>query len=361
MRSSDATVTVVAVTLDEPVARLRRMIDAVARQDHPGPLHLVIAAPRSDHATIQQALVGWDRGLVRLLENSGGSRTVGLNRCIDAAVGQYVVRVDARSILAPDHVRHCVARLAADSTVGVVGGHQVPWMPPPARTRAAGIERALRNRWLLGNAAYRDPAASGSTDTVYLGAFRTAELRRYRYDEALNANEDFDLCRRVQASGRRVWLEAGLDVHYEPRATWSQLYHQYEAFGRSKTALWRETGARPGRRQVCALVAAGTGAALTLAALRRPAALTAGAVVALGTVLLTDELTAGHASLRVRLAAFPAHVAVEGGWLLGIARGLATDRPASSGDVEHALERDPGELGRGGVDDDLVHHLASGE
>ena len=142
-----------------------------------------------------------------MLENPGGSRTVGLNRCIDAALGEYVVRVDARSVLAPDHVRRTIARLAADSTVGVVGGHQIPWTPDPATARAAGIERALRNRWLLGNADYRDPAASGPTDTVYLGSFRTAELRRLRYDEALTANEDFDLCRRIRDAGRRVWLE----------------------------------------------------------------------------------------------------------------------------------------------------------
>ena len=140
MRSSDATVTVVAVISGEPVDRLRRMIGGVAAQDHRGPLHLVIAAPRGDHATIQAALVGWDRDDVRLLENAGGSRTVGLNRAIAVATGEFVVRVDARSLLAPDHVRRCVARLAADPTVGAVGGHQVPWVPPSAPTRTAGIE-----------------------------------------------------------------------------------------------------------------------------------------------------------------------------------------------------------------------------
>jgi hypothetical protein len=361
MRSSDATVTVVAVTMGEPVARLRRMIGAVARQDHTGPLHLVVAAPRADHARIQQALVGWDRGLVRLVENPGGSRTAGLNRCIDAAVGEYVVRVDARSVLAPDHVRRTVARLAADSTVGAVGGHQVPWTPPPASARAAGIERALRNRWLLGNADYRDPTASGPTDTVYLGSFRGAELRRLRYDEALTANEDFDLCRRMRDAGRRVWLEAGVDVRYEPRTTWSGLRHQYEAFGRSKVVLWRRTGSRPAPRQLCAIVAAGTGALLTVAAARRPTVLAAGVTAAIGAVLVTDELTAGRAPLRVRVAALPAHAAVEGGWVLGIVRGLLDRGASDSGDVEHPLERDAREPGGLGIDDDLVHQLAAGE
>jgi len=218
----------------------------------------------------------------------------------------------------------------------------------------------LRNRWLLGNADYRDPAASGPTDTVYLGAFRTAELRRVRYDESLTANEDFDLCRRVRDSGRRIWLEAGLDVRYEPRATWTGMWRQYEAFGRSKTVLWRSTGARPARRQVCALLAAGTGVALAAGAIRRPVVLAAGATALVGSVLLTDELTAGRAPVRVRVAALPAHLAVEGGWLFGIARGLMRRRP-TSGDVEHALERDAGELGRRGIDDDLIHQLAAGE
>ncbi len=226
MRSSDATVTVVAVTLGEPVTRLRRMIDAVARQDHAGPLHLVVAAPRADHARIEQALVGWDRGRVRLVDNPGGSWTAGLNRCINAAAGEYIVRVDARSVLAPDHVRRTIARLAADSTVGVVGGHQVPWMPRPAPTRAAGIERALRNRWLLGNADYRDPAASGPTApstwdrSVSRSCSDSATTRRW--PPTRTSTSAGGCASPAAASGSKQVSTS----RYEPRATWRGLWHQ---------------------------------------------------------------------------------------------------------------------------------------
>ena len=94
--------------------------------------------------------------------------------------------------------------------------------------------------------------------------FRTAELRRYRYDEALNANEDYDLCRRMHERRRRsVWLETGWTCDYEPRATVAgRCGAQYAAFGRSKIALLARTRTRPAPPAGLRLVAAGTGALL---------------------------------------------------------------------------------------------------
>ena len=196
---------------------------------------------------------------------------------------------------------------------------------------------------------------------MYLGAFRTADARRLRYDEELDANEDFDLCRRVLASGGTVWLERGLDVRYEPRATWGDLHHQYESFGRAKVAFWRRSGSRPGRRQALAIAAAAVGGACAVASVRRPPLAAVGVVAAAAIAVVTDELGSGTEPLPVRLAALPAHAAIESGWLLGLIRGTRGRRTAASGDVEHALERDPGLFGGGGVDDDLIHQLAAGE
>jgi succinoglycan biosynthesis protein ExoA len=360
MPSSEPVVSVIAVTRDEPVDRLVRMIDAVAGQDAPFPIEFVLAAPAGDHADVQRALVGWDHGPVQLLDNPSGSRTVGLNRCLDAASGRFTVRIDARAAIAPDHVTRCVARLAANPSVVVVGGHQCA-APTTGGSAAAGIARALRNPWLLGHAAYRDPLASGSVDTVYLGAFRTKDVRRFRYDEGLDANEDFELCRRIRTAGGTVWLEAGLDVRYEPRAGWRDLERQYESFGRAKVAFWRRSGTRPGRRQLTALAAAALGASFAAAAVRRPPVFAAGVATAATLALVTDELGSGTEPLAVRLSALPAHVAIESGWLLGIIRGLRERGPGGSGDVEHPLERDPGVNGGALVDDDPVHDLAAGE
>ena len=193
MPSSEPTVTLFGVMFHEPRDRLEHLKDSLRHQDFQGTLEIVLAAPAMDHPDLHAVFGSWTRGPVRVLENPSGSRTVGLNAGLDAARGDYAVRVDARSFLSPDHVRLGVERLAGTPAIGVVGGHQAASIDSRAPIAARGIARALQNRWLLGNAPYRDRAASGSVDTVYLGAFRTAEASAIRYDERLDANEDFDL------------------------------------------------------------------------------------------------------------------------------------------------------------------------
>lgn len=323
MPSSEPTVTLFGVTYHEPRDRLQRLRDSLVEQDFDGTMELLIAAPDADHADLHEVFGSWTRGPVRVLANPTGSRTVGLNAGLDAAGGDYAVRVDARSRLTPGHVRRCVQRLVETPTVGVVGGHQMACVEPAAPVVSLGIARALQNRWLLGNAAYRDPGASGSVDTVYLGAYRTVDARAIRYDERLDANEDFDLCRRYRNGRATVWLEADLDVNYEPRRTWEELFRQYRSFGSAKVQMWRMTGSRPDPRQYAGVLAAASAVVVLATGLRSPAIPLAAAAAGIGVVLTTDHVVgAGSAPVRVRVAALPAHVAIELGWLSGIAQGI---------------------------------------
>ena len=146
-----------------------------------------------------------------------------------------------------------------------------------------------------------------------------------------------------------------------PRATWGSLWHQYEAFGRSKAALWRRTGTRPARRQTCALVTAGTGVLLTAAALRRPPVL----VVGRGR---GRRGGAAHRRARRRARADPRRAsprcrARRGGGRLAVrdARGSrpAGARPQVMSSIRWSATR--AQLGGLGIDDDLVHQLAPDE
>ena len=145
-----------------------------------------------------------------------------------------------------------------------MGGSQVA-VPRSDSTQDLGIARALNNKYGMGLSRYRRGARSGPSDTVYLGAFRTAELRRAGgWDERLATNQDFDLNRRMAEFGI-VWFEAGLPVGYLPRASVAELFHQYHRFGRWKVRYWRTTGDRPQRRQLILLLgppAMGVGVAL---------------------------------------------------------------------------------------------------
>lgn len=319
-------VAVVMVVRDEPLERMTRALDALAAQRGVDAFPVFIAAPDVDPSAEPAALAhGAVREVVQVA-NPTGARCAGLNRAVAATDADVVVRVDARSCLRPDHVARCLARLGCDPDVGVVGGVQWPKLPlGHTGVVGRGAVRSLRNRWLLGNASYRRPGAEGAVDTVYLGAFRRAELVALGgFDERLEANEDFDLCARYRESGRTVWLERDLVVDYEPRVGTVELFEQYRAFGEAKVTYWRSTCSTPNSRQWLALGLTGAVFTTMLASASRPRRLVGLAVGGLGAVAAIDHVAdPAERSLAVRACAWRASVATTGGWLCGIAMGTA--------------------------------------
>lgn len=320
-------VSVLVVVRAEPRARLGRLLGSLAQQQGVT-LEVLIAAPPEDHAPLAGLDASGAVSSIRLVPNPGGARSAGLNRALAQARGDVVARADARSTPPPDYVARAVARLATDPDVGVVGGVQRP-VCAGGDPEARGIARALRNPWLLGGATYRRPGGGGPADTAYLGVFRTAELRALGgWEERLAANEDFELCARYRAAGAAVWVEPGLEVPYEPRASQADLWRQYRAFGEAKAQYWRHAGTGPNRRQTAALVGlAGAlgGGALACRSPRRGVALGVGAVVALGALDHLVEPT--ERDVRVRIAAYRAYATFLTAWLAGVVHGVAAGRP----------------------------------
>jgi hypothetical protein len=157
---------------------------------------------------------------------------------------------------------------------------------------------------------------------VYLGAFRTDQLRRaggWRTD--LPVNEDFDLNRRMSQHGL-VWFDASLLVDYVARDSLGALLHQYVEFGRSKVRYWERTGDRPQPRQVALLALPVLAAAVTVAGLavapmraRGGAAL---AVVGLASAIEVFGSDSPRGSFTRHLAGLAATTCVAAGWLTGV-------------------------------------------
>ncbi|HXY93487.1 MAG TPA: glycosyltransferase [Acidimicrobiia bacterium] len=319
---------IVMAVRGEPVDRVVRALASLAVQQACEPLEVVIAAPPEEHRTLARVRPAGAVTSVVLVENPCGARSPGLNRAVAATSTPVVVRVDARSVVPTDYVARCVRRLEADPMIGVVGGVQRP-TARVTTARARGIARALRNPWVLGGARYRRVGAGGSADTVYLGAFRRDELLALGgYDGNLAANEDFDLCARYRRAGRRVWIEEGLEVGYEARTTYGDLWRQYRAFGAAKVHYWRDRRSRPQPRQALALGAAAAGLVAAAGQVRHPwraVALASGAVAAIGA--LDHVVDPGDADIRVRAHAVAASVCVMAAWTSGIAVEAAHRRP----------------------------------
>ena len=282
---------VIATVRGEPVERLQRMVDSIAAQSI-GPIELVVAAPPGDRRALESLQPFGALALIVIVDNPNGGRSAGLNLAANAATASVLHRVDARSVIARDHVERCDARLASDERVAAVGGRQQA-VPATAGALAVGMVRALANPWVMGGAAYRRPGATGPVDTVYLGSFRRDELLALGgYDEALAANEDFDLCQRFRQRGGIVWLEADLVVAYESRVGVRDVWRQYETFGRSKVAYWRARRERPNARQAVGL-AAPVLALLAPLAVRRVAPVAAMTIAFAATLMALDQLAVG--------------------------------------------------------------------
>jgi hypothetical protein len=230
--------------------------------------------------------------------------------------GDIVCRVDARSFIPPAYVRRCVEILTGQSEVVVVGGAQVPSADAAATAIERGIARALRNPWTTGFARYRRGASSGSSDTVYLGAFRATDLRSVGgWDPRFATNQDYELNQRMARRGT-VWFEEGIDVAYLPRGTLGDLARQYRRFGRWKAAGWLEASVPMSRRQIVLVTApvVGTFAVLVLARYRPLLTLIA---VSAGIAIVDSR--GGSGAVEERLVAIGAIPLVGMCWWLGIA------------------------------------------
>lgn len=324
MTADPERVTVVVPARNEE-ADLGACLDAVLAQDLPG--HrlevLVVDGGSTDRtrAVAEDRLAGADLARWVVVPNPVGTTPSNLNRGLAEATGAVLCRVDARSRIPADYVRRCAELLTRRPELAVVGGAQVA-VPAGDGWEAVAIARALNNRFGMGGSRYRRGAASGPSDTVYLGAFRTEDLRGVGgWDERLGTNQDFDLNRRLAARGT-VWFEADLDVAYVPRARLGALWSQYRRFGRGKVRYWELTGDRPNPRQVVLLVAPVAAAAVLAGALVRASWRQRLALVVAGLgagVVVEGAGTAGPpAPPATRAVAVVASGVVAVGWLSGV-------------------------------------------
>lgn len=299
-------------------------LGAVADQDYPaGQLQVLVVDGASTDGTAAVAEAAFRRlGLVdaRVIANPAGTTPSNLNTGLAHASGEIVCRVDARSVIPRDYVSRIVDLLSQFPEIAVVGGAQVA-LARSERSMARGVARALNNHWGMGFSRYRRGAASGPSDTVYLGAFRTQQVRSVGgWDERFDTNQDFDLNRRMSGFGM-VWFDAELNVGYLPRPTLAELFLQYRRFGAWKVRYWRMTKDRPQCRQLAILAGAPTAILVALGAFAFGGWRTRVAVAGMATAAaaVTDIIgSRGPAPVRERTAAVATLACTSSGWLSGV-------------------------------------------
>ena len=297
---------------------IEECLRAVLAQDYPQDAMEIVLVDGGSTDDVTRRTLATSRIAWRIVDNPVGTTPSSLNCGLAVASGRYTCRVDARSVIEPHYVSTCVRVLAEQPETVVTGGSQVAVARDPG-ARAQGIARALNNRFTMGGARYRSGASSGSTDTVYLGAFRTEQLREAGgWDEYYNTNQDYELNRRMAGFGT-VWFDDRLKVGYLPRTSFRALWQQYHRFGRWKVRYWRRTKTRPERRQWIVIAAPPCAAALLVWLLQRHRRSALGAVLAVP-MAIDVRGGPGPAQFSHRVVGQLAAAVIAGAWWSGVVR-----------------------------------------
>ena len=231
-------VSIVAPMLDE-AAHVGKVVADLAAQDWDGELELLVADGGSSDGSVALIRAAAREHDVTLTVFDNPDRWVsqGLNRCIEAATGDLIVRVDCHSRYPSDYVRRCV--LAAEETGADNVGGVVVAVGRTATERAVAC--AMDSPF--GGIGWSRHGGSErvETDTVPYGAFRPDAFRRAGlFDSRLVRNQDDEFNLRLRRAGGRIVLDPAIRVYYTPRGTFKRLFRQYFEYGFWKPAVMRK-------------------------------------------------------------------------------------------------------------------------
>jgi len=175
---------------------------------------------------------------IQVVDNPTRVIPAGLNRALQAARGEFIVRLDAHSQPRRDYVERVVAALKAGKGDNVGGVWDI--QPGGESWIARAIAVAAAHPLGVGDAHYRYTASAREADTVPFGGFRRALVDELGgFDETLLTNEDYEFNVRIRRFGGRIWLDPAIRSTYYARANLSALARQYWRYGFWKAHMLR--------------------------------------------------------------------------------------------------------------------------
>jgi glycosyltransferase involved in cell wall biosynthesis len=239
--------------LDE-AATIDRCLASIAAQDYGGPLEIVVADGGSTDGTLDK-LKAWQARLpaLHVVDNPDRVQSLGCNLAADHAAGEYLVRMDAHSVYAPDYISRSMATLAA-TRADAVGGPMVATDDHPF---GRAVAAAMDSKLMAGPATYRHATARAEVDTVYLGTFRRRDflaMGGYRPFPS-NVAEDADFYHRWKTErGAVIVVDPAIQSSYAPRRTVRGLWSQYFRYGQGKAEMLWANGRLPSWRPLAPAV-----------------------------------------------------------------------------------------------------------
>ncbi len=221
---------------------IQLLLDALYAQTYPRQeMEIIISDGMSDDGT-RDAISNWQIKNpdlpVRVIDNLKRGIPSGINRAIEAAQGEYIVRLDAHSMPNTDYIERSVTALQDERGSNVGGIWRI--QPGGAGWAAHSIAVAAAHPIGVGGAQYRIGGQPQEVDTVPFGAFKRSLVEQIGlYDETLLSNEDYEYNARIRKAGGVVWFDPKIQSTYFARPTYKQLARQYWRYGYWKVQMLR--------------------------------------------------------------------------------------------------------------------------
>lgn len=217
---------------------IQLLLEAIRTQSYPvGDMEIIISDGMSTDQT-KHVILEYQQSHpelnVRIVDNTKRTIPSSLNRAIEAAQGEFIVRLDAHSIPDSRYVEHCVNDLKHSKGDNVGGVWEI--LPGGDGWIAKSIAMATAHPLGVGDARYRLPSTMDdegkSVDTVPFGSYKRSLFTRIgTYDEELLANEDYEFNARIIKSGGSIWMNPSIRSIYFSRNTFNKLLKQYWRYG----------------------------------------------------------------------------------------------------------------------------------
>lgn len=221
---------------------IRLLLEALCEQTYPRAQMEVIVADGLSTDGTRQVISAFQKDVpdlsVRIVDNPQRNIPSALNRAIEAARGEIIVRVDGHSKPYPDYVANCISAHQAERGDNVGGVWEIR---PGTDTWIAGsIAVAAAHPLGVGDALYRHAKHAAEVDTVPFGSFRRTLIERVGlFDESLLTNEDYEFNARIRKAGGKIWLDPSIRSVYFARSTLLELIRQYWRYGYWKWRMLR--------------------------------------------------------------------------------------------------------------------------
>ncbi len=211
-------------------AYIERSLGSVLAQTYPlDRMEIWIADGRSTDKT-RELVASLGKGApVFLIDNPRGIVSTGLNAMLEKVRGDFVLRVDGHSEIAPDYVERCVHYLQTQEIAGVGG----PIETIGEDFLSQSIAVAMSSPFGVGDSTFRTGGREPSlADTIAFPAYHRAILKQAGpFDEELVRNQDDEFNYRLRKAGHSLLMAPDISSRYYSRASLRSLWSQYRQYG----------------------------------------------------------------------------------------------------------------------------------